>query len=307
MNENLFKVSSSPHIRGKVTTSNLMLNVIISLIPTSLAGIYFFGIRALLILIFSVCCAVFFEGLWCKLAKKEMCLSDMSAVVTGLILGLNVSSATPLFTLVVGNAVAIIIVKQLYGGLGHNFINPAMAGRAVMLICWPAIMNIFPNPFGGVDAVSSATILSGGEAIPVLDMFTGNMQGCIGEVSAVAIIIGGIYLIVTKTIKPYIPVTYILTAFVMTYLAGGDGVVGILSGGLMFGAFFMATDYVTSPLTSNGQIIMGVGLGVITTVIRIWGGYPEGVTFAILLMNAATPLIDKVTMPKRYGKERKNA
>jgi len=307
MNENLLKVSSSPHIRSRATTSGLMLNVILALLPTSVAGIYFFGLRAALILIFSVCCAVFFEGIWCVLAKKEMTLSDMSAVVTGLILGLNVSSATPLFTLVVGNAVAIIIAKQLYGGLGHNFINPAMAGRAVMLICWPVAMNIFPEPFGGVDAVTSATVLSGGEAVPVLDMFLGNMQGCIGEVSALALIVGGVYLIITKTIKPYIPVTYILTVFIMTYLAGGDGTAAILSGGLMLGAFFMATDYVTSPLTWKGQVIMGLGLGIITAVIRIWGGYPEGVTFAILLMNAATPLIDRITAPKRYGRERKNA
>jgi len=301
MNEKLYSVSSSPHIRNNDSTAKIMLKVIIALIPTSVAGIYFFGMRALLILLFSTACAVFFEALWCFLTKKDMTIGDLSAAVTGLLLGLNVSSATPLWAIVFGNAFAIIIVKQLFGGLGHNFMNPAMSARVFMLICWPATLTVFPKPFQGADAVSSATFLSGGEVPTYMNAFLGNMDGCIGEVSALAIIIGGVYLICAKVMKPDIPVIYIGTMFVITTLAGEDGLLHILSGGLMIGAFFMATDYVTSPVSRKGKIIYGIGCGVVTSVIRLWGGYPDGVSFAILLMNAATQLIDKATMPKKYG------
>lgn len=300
MSEKLLNVSSSPHIRAKTKTSHLMLSVVIGLLPTSLAGIYFFGLRALLILIFSVCCAVFFETVWCVLTKKDLSVSDFSAVITGLLIGLNVSVSVPLWAVFVANGFAIIIVKQLFGGLGCNVVNPAMAARAFMIVSWPAVMTDFPLP-GSVDAVSSATVLSGGST-SVINAFLGNTPGCIGEVSALAIIIGGIYLIATKTIKPHIPLAFIGTVFLFTYLAGENALVHILSGGLMLGAFFMATDYVTSPMTNKGKIIMGIGCGIITSVIRLWGSYPEGVTFAILLMNAATPLIDKAFKPTRYGK-----
>lgn len=300
MSEKLLNVSSSPHIRSKVKTSNLMRNVIIGLLPTSAAGVYLFGFRALLILLFSVCSAVFFEAMWCFINKKDLTISDFSACITGLLIGLNVSVSTPLWAVFVANGFAIIIVKQLFGGLGYNVVNPAMAARAFMLISWPQIMTDFPLPGGG-DAVSTATVLSGAEET-IFNAFMGNIQGCIGEVSAAAIIIGGIYLILTKTIKPYIPVAFIGTVFVFTALAGENALLQILSGGLMLGAFFMATDYVTSPATACGQIVMGVGCGILTAVIRLWGSYPEGVTFAILFMNAMTPLIDKVFVPARYGK-----
>lgn len=302
MSEKLLNVSSSPHIRDKIKTNRIMLRVVLALMPTSLAGIYFFGIRAALILIFSVCCAVFFEGAWCYLAKKRLTVGDLSSAVTGLLIGLNLSSSTPLWVIVIANGFAIIIVKELFGGLGHNVVNPAMAARAFVLICWPVILSDFPLPRGAADAVSSATVLSGG-AVSHLDAFIGNMQGCIGEVSKLSILIGGAYLILTKTIKPHIPFAFVGTVYVFTSLAGQCGIMNILSGGVMLGAFFMATDYVTSPITDMGKIVMGIGCGVITSVIRIWGGYPEGVTFAILLMNAATPLIDKIFIPKRYGKE----
>ena len=298
MSEKLMSVSSSPHIRAKIKTSCIMLRVILGLLPTSVMGIYFFGIRALFILLFSVCCSIFFEGMWCFLSKKALTISDGSAAVTGLLIGLNVSTAVPLYVIIIANGFAIIIVKQLFGGLGHNFINPAMAARAFMIICWPMALSKFPMPRGAADAVSSATVLSGG-SVSHFNAFIGNMQGCIGEVSAIAIIIGGLYLILTKTIKLHIPLSFIGTVFIFTYFAGECPVMGILSGGVMLGAFFMATDYVTSPITDLGKIIMGIGCGVITSVIRLWGSYPEGVTFAILLMNAATPLIDKALIPRR--------
>lgn len=300
MSEKLLNVSSSPHIRAKTKTSHLMLSVVIGLLPTSAAGVYFFGLRALLILIFSVCCAVFFETVWCVLTKKDLSVSDFSAVITGLLIGLNVSVSVPLWSVFVANGFAIIIVKQLFGGLGCNVVNPAMAARAFMIVSWPAVMTNFPSPFSA-DAVSSATVLSGG-SVSTINAFLGNTPGCIGEVSALAIIIGGIYLIVTKTIKPHIPLAFIGTVFLFTYIAGENALVHILSGGLMLGAFFMATDYVTSPMTNRGKIVMGIGCGIITSVIRLWGSYPEGVTFAILLMNVATPLIDKAFKPTRYGK-----
>ena len=299
--EDLLFVSSSPHIRHKDTTSKTMFNVIAALIPAVIAGVYFFGFRTLLLEVYSMLAAAFFEALYCFFAKKKLTIWDGSAMLTGLLLALCCPPSLPLWAITVGDLFAIIIVKQFFGGLGHNFVNPALAARAFMLAAWPVHMTTWTAK--ATDAVSSATPLAGG-AVSTLDAFLGNIPGCVGEVSALAILIGGIYLLVRKIIKPYIPLAYILTVFIFFTIAGKDGLQQVLLGGVFLAAFFMATDYVTSPVTAKGQIIMGIGCGLLTSIIRLGNGYPEGVTYAVLLMNAATPLIDKITVPKKYGEVR---
>ncbi len=314
-----FTVSSSPHIRNTITTNKLMLNVLIALLPTIIASAIIFGYKSLIIVLFSMISAAVFEFLWQFLLKKESSLGDFSALVTGMLIGLNMPVSVPLWAVFIGNGFAIIIVKQLFGGLGHNFMNPAMAARVFLTSSWAKHMTTWTAPLTGMadataaatssatvsDAVSSATVLTGKLNIGLLDAFLGNMPGCIGEVSALALLIGGIYLIATRTIKPWIPLAFIGTVFIFTAIAGENPLMQILSGGLFLGAFFMATDYVTSPVTAWGQIIMGIGCGIITVIIRLYSNsYPEGVSFAILLMNAATPLIDKATIPKIYGEVR---
>ena len=310
-----FTVSSSPHIRNTITTNKLMINVLIALIPTIIASAIIFGYKSLIIVLFSMISAAVFEFLWQFLLKKESSLGDFSALVTGMLIGLNMPVSIPLWAVFIGNGFAIIIVKQLFGGLGHNFMNPAIAARVFLTASWAKHMTTWTAPLTGMadataaatvsDAVSSATVLTGKLDIGLLDAFLGNMPGCIGEVSALALLIGGIYLIATRTIKPWIPLAFIGTVFIFTAIAGENPLMQILSGGLFLGAFFMATDYVTSPVTAWGQIIMGIGCGIITVIIRLYSNsYPEGVSFAILLMNAATPLIDKATIPKIYGEVR---
>ncbi|MBO4896819.1 MAG: RnfABCDGE type electron transport complex subunit D [Clostridia bacterium] len=296
--EDLLFVSSSPHIRHKDTTSKIMFNVIAALIPAVIAGVYFFGFRTLLLEVYSMLAAALFEALYCFFAKKKLTVWDGSAMLTGLLLALCSPPTLPLWAITVGDLFAVIVVKQFFGGLGHNFVNPALAARAFMLAAWPVFMTTWSDP--KVDAISSATPLAGG-AVTTLDAFLGNVPGCVGEVSALAILIGGIYLLARKIIKPYIPLAYILTVFVFFSIAGKDGLQQILLGGVFLAAFFMATDYVTIPVTAKGQIIMGIGCGLLTSIIRLGNGYPEGVTYAVLLMNAATPLIDKFTVPKKYG------
>lgn len=318
--EKRLTVSSSPHISDSAKTYKLMLNVIIALVPAVVAAAIIFGYRSLIIVFFSMFCAAFFEVLWQVLCRKEITVNDCSALVTGLLLGLNLPVDIPLWIVFVGNGFAIIIVKQLFGGLGHNFMNPAMAARVFLVASWAKHMTSFPPPISNpeavssattaatdavssatADAVSSATVLTGLK-VSYIDAFLGNIPGCIGEVSALALLIGGIYLIATRTIKPWIPLCFIGTVFVFSLFVGEDPLMQILSGGLILGAFFMATDYVTSPVTNLGQVIMGVGCGLITALIRFYSnGYPEGVSFSILLMNAATPLIDKMTAPRKYG------
>lgn len=312
-----FTVSSSPHIRDSIATNKLMRRVIVALIPTVIAATIIFGYRSLLIIMFSMISAVFFEALWQFFCKKEITINDYTALITGLLLALNLPVTIPLWAVFVGNGFAIIIVKQLFGGMGHNFMNPAMAARVFLLAAWAKPMTAWTVPLtgvgfsatgalaGGADAVSSATVLSGQIKVGLLDAFLGNMPGCIGEVSALALLIGGIILIATKTIKIYIPLSFIGTVFIFTAIAGENPLMQILSGGLFLGAFFMATDYVTSPVTKWGQVVMGIGCGLITAVIRLYSnGYPEGVSFAILLMNSATPLIEKMTTPRKYGEVR---
>jgi len=309
---NQFLVSGTPHVRSKESVQSIMRDVIIALTPATLVGIFFFGLNSLLLVLVSIASAVFFEWAYQKVMKKTVTITDLSAVVTGLLLAMNLPPSTPLWMAAAGSAFAIIIAKQLFGGLGQNFINPALAGRAFLLISYPTAMTTWSAPVGfGADAVSMATPLSylKDGVLPdesLFQLFIGQVSGCIGEVSAVALIAGGIYLIVRHVISWRIPVIYIGVVFILSMLLGRDGlgnvaVYELLVGGLMLGAFFMATDYASSPITTTGQIIYAVGCGLMTVLIRTFGGYPEGVSFAILIMNLFVPLIERFTEPKIFG------
>lgn len=321
--ESKFLVTEAPHVRARDGVRDIMLDVIIALMPALIAGTVVFGYRVAAVAAVCIGSCVFFEWLWCRLVKKPSSISDLSAAVTGLLLALNMPVTIPLWMPIIGSLFAIVIVKQFFGGIGHNFMNPALAARAFMLTSWAQAMTSWTVPFaklslGGkaaADAVSSATplaLLKSGryEGMPTyLNLFLGNAAGCIGEVSALAILIGAAYLLYRRVIKLRVPLCFILTVFVITWIFGkngwftGDALRHILSGGVLLGAFFMATDYTTTPYTPKGQIIFGIGCGIITAVIRLWGAYPEGVSYSILLMNAATPLIDRYTAPKRFGTE----
>ncbi len=328
--DNLLVVSHSPHVLGNSSVRRTMLDVIIALIPAFVAGILVFGYRAAVITVISVLSCVLFEWLWNKILKKPTTVGDLSAIVTGMLLAFNVPVTLPLWMVVIGAFFAIVIVKQFFGGIGHNFMNPALAARAFLLASWALAMTTWVAPHTAVplwntaDVVTSATPLAAyagtegtvTELPSYLNLFIGNVGGCIGETSALAILIGGIYLLARKVIRLRIPLAYLATVALGTWMfAGhdglftGDALYQILAGGVMLGAFFMATDYTTSPYTPIGQIIFGIGCGVITVLIRVWGGYPEGCSYSILLMNIVTPLIDRVTAPKRYGasKKRKEA
>lgn len=314
-----YVVTESPHIRSGNTTEGIMLDVVIALCPALIAGVIVFGMRAAVLAAVCIAASVFFEWAWCRILKKPNTTGDFSAVVTGLLLALNLPVTLPYWIAVIGALFAVIIVKQFFGGLGHNFMNPAMAARAFLLTSWAQAMTTWAKPFthvgvfGAADAVTAATPLaqlSEGGTLPTYSaLFFGNIGGCIGEVSALAILIGAVYLIYRRVIDVKIPFAYIATVAVLTFIFGGDGLFRgdalyhVLSGGLLLGAFFMATDYVTTPYTARGHIIFGIGCGVLTAVIRLWGGYPEGVTYSILLMNIASPLIDRFTVPKRFGEK----
>ncbi len=312
-------VSESPHIRQGDTTSGIMLDVIIALVPALIAGIVVFGFRSAALTAVCIVSSVFFEWGWCRLLKKPSTIGDFSAVVTGLLLALNLPVTIPFWMAVCGSLFAIVLVKQFFGGIGHNFMNPALAARAFLLTSWAQPMTTWVKPFSKVnllsnaDAITSATPLAVmkdgvGELPGYMDMFLGNMGGCVGEVSALALIVGAVYLLARRVIDIKIPASFIATVAIFTFIFGGkDGLftgdvrAHLLSGGLILGAFFMATDYATTPCTKTGQIIFGIGCGLLTSVIRIWGGYPEGVSYSILLMNVAAPLIDKYVQPKRFG------
>lgn len=310
--EKLLKVSSSPHIRAKHTVQSIMLDVIIALLPALLVGVYFFGVKAFILIVVSVVSCVAFELIWQKSTKQKITIRDLSAVVTGLLLAFNLPAEAPIYIPIVGAFVAMILAKQFFGGIGQNFINPALAGRAFLLAAYPTAMTSFAT---NVDATTSATplaLLKQGElqGLPsLMDAFIGNIGGCIGEVSAVALLLGGLYLIYKKVITWHIPTFYIGSVFVMTLLFGGNGFYesfySLMLGGVMLGAFFMATDYTTTPMTIKGQIIFAVGAGCITAVIRLFGGYPEGVSYSILLMNLLVPLIDRYVKTKRFGEVKK--
>ena len=317
-------VTESPHIRSKNTTSVIMLDVVIALMPTLIAGVVIFGFRAAMLAAVCILTAVLSEFAWCKIVKKQNTIRDFSAVVTGLLLALNLPVTMPYWMAITGTLFAIIIVKQFFGGLGHNFMNPALAGRAFLLTSWAKPMTTWVAPFskaplfGSVDAVSSATplaIMENGAELPsYIDMMLGRVGGCIGEVSTIAILIGAAYLVVRRVIDLKVPLVYLATFSVLIFVFGGkdglftgDILYHLLAGGIALGAFFMATDYTTTPYTPKGKLIFGIGCGVLTAVIRMWGGYPEGVSYSILLMNAATPLIDRFTVPRPFGvvKDRK--
>ena len=307
-------VSSSPHVRSEVGTSKIMRDVIIALIPTIIAGTYIFGIKALLIILISVISAVFSEHIWCLITKKKTTVMDGSAAVTGVLLALTLPVGVPLFIPALGSIFAIIIAKALFGGLGHNFMNPALVGRAFLVASFSQAMTTWNKPFyyKGVEAVTGATPLnilkSGGELTATYkDLFLGNTGGCIGEVCAFALIIGFIYLLIKKVIRPFATLSYLLGVGVFGVIFGyngyftGDFLVSILTGGVMLGAIFMLTDYVTSPTTDRGNIIYGLLAALITIFIRLKGGYPEGVCYSILLVNILAPQIDKLFIPKKYG------
>ncbi len=309
-------VSHAPHINGSDTVPKIMLDVIIALMPALIAGVFVFGMRALIVALTCVISSAAAEYIWCRILKKPNSTGDLSAVVTGLILALNVPASLPLWMAVIGSVFAIIIVKQFFGGIGHNFMNPALGARAFLMASWALAMTRWYTPgthlplFGVPDAVTSATPLAASSAdkFSYLTLFLGNHGGCIGETSALAILIGAAYLVIRRVIRLRVPLIFIGTVAVGTWIFGGNGglftgdpLYQILSGGLMLGACFMATDYTTSPTTPKGQIVFALGCGIITVLIRIWGGYPEGVSYSILLMNVATPLIERLTAPKRYG------
>ncbi len=297
------RLSIAPHIRSGETTSRLMLNVIIALVPCAIAGIYNFGVNALVVLAVSMVTAVAAEYLFQVIARRPVRVGDLSALVTGLILGLNLPPTAPWWMAMVGSAFAIIIVKELFGGIGSNFMNPALTARAVLLASWPVFMTNFVNPTywaEGVDAVTTATPLATG-SVATLDLLLGRIPGSIGEVSKIMILVGLAYLLITRTISWRIPVIMVATTGLLSWAFGSDPLAAVLSGGLLFGAVFMATDYTTSPMTAKGQALYAVGCGLIVAVIRAFGNYPEGVTYGILVMNVATPLIDKFIRNRVYG------
>ncbi len=309
MNKKLY-VSSSPHLHSGASTTKIMLDVIIALLPAGIMSVVLFGFRALLVIISCVISSVLFEYVFQKASKKPTTVYDLSAVVTGLLLAYNLPVSIPLWMAVIGCAAAIIVVKQCFGGIGQNFANPAIVGRIVMLVSFASAMTKFTPTIFMSDAVSSATplkLLSDGQTVDIVSLLWGNHPGTLGETCAIALIIGGIYLFIKRVISPVIPFCFMGTVFVFALLQSGFdlnyAVCQLLSGGLILGAFFMATDYTTSPINLKGKIIFAVGCGIITSCIRLWANLPEGVSYAILLMNIMVPLIERITTPKPFGWE----
>ena len=323
----LFHVSAAPHSRSPITTKSIMQDVLLALVPAGIFGIYNFGINALTVIVVTIAACVLTEYLYCKYMKKRNTIGDYSAIVTGLLLAYNLPAGFPLWMAIIGSVFAILIVKMLFGGLGQNFMNPALAARAFLLISFPVRMTAFAvekitspgamdyikHGFVAVDGVSGATPLAAmkaGESVDLLKMLIGNIGGTIGETSAIAILLGGAYLVFKKVISLRIPLTYIATVAVFAFVFGGKGfdmsfMLGhVLGGGLLLGAFFMATDYVTSPITKVGQIVFGICLGLFTGLFRLMGGSAEGVSYAIIFCNLIVPLIEKLTGQRSFGKER---
>jgi len=313
MNEQMYNVSANPHVRDKASTQSIMRDVIIALLPATVFGFWNFGVKAIINTVICILVCVLCEYAWQKLMHKKVAVSDLSAALTGLLLALNLPPEAPFWLPVIGGAFAIIVVKQVFGGLGQNFMNPALGARCFLLISFAGIMTDFSyQGFGGsFDAATSATplaALKAGEAVNVKSMFLGTTAGTIGETSAVLLLIGGIYLIARKVISWKIPVCYIVTLGLFVLLFGGHGfdlqylAAHLCGGGLMLGAFFMATDYVTSPITPKGQIVFGILLGILTGIFRLFGGSAEGVSYAIIFCNLLVPLIERFTTPAAFGK-----
>lgn len=297
----MLKVSASPHITSSLTTQKIMLMVIIALLPSLITGVIMFGLHALILSLICIMSAVAFEGVSRIIMKREQTITDLSAALTGMLLAMNLPPNLPFWEGIIGSFIAVVIVKQLFGGLGQNFANPAIVARIVLMLSFTSDMTSWSaTKYMDADAVTGATPLVSGNA-SYTDLLLGNTKGCIGEVCAAALILGGLFLIFTKIITPSAPFAFIGTVALLTLITGGDVPYQVLSGGLLLGAFFMATDYVTTPITEKGRIIFGVGCGIITFVIRQYGGYPEGVSFSILLMNIVTPYIDRFTAPKVIG------
>lgn len=299
----LLTVASSPHIKRPDTTRSIMSDVVIALAPAATYGCILFGLRALAVLITSVSVAVLCEFLWNKALKKPNSIKDMSAVVTGLLLGMNLPPTLPLWQAAIGSAAAIIVVKQMFGGLGHNFANPAIAARIILLVSFPASMTRFTEPVS--DAVTSATPLAGtAGTLSFKTLFFGMHAGSIGETSAFLLIVGGLYLVIRRVITPIIPVCFIGTVALLSLISGESVMLSVFGGGLILGAVFMATDYTTSPTTPLGKAVFAVGCGIITFVIRKFGSLPEGVSYSILLMNILVPHINRFTLSKPFGFEK---
>ena len=305
-----FVVSGTPHVRSKESIQSIMRDVIIALVPATAAGIYYFGLRALILIVAAIISAVFFEWLYEKITKKPVTINDLSAVVTGLLLAMNLPASAPVWVAIVGSAFAIIFAKQLFVGLGQNFINPALAGRAFLLASYPTEMTTWVVPNGlAADAATYATPLAqlknGTLDASLGQLVMGQVGGTIGETCAIALIIGGIYLLYKHVISWKIPVIYIATVFILFAVIGRHGMrmplQEIFAGGVMLGGIFMATDYASSPVTPKGQVIFAVGAGLLTYLIRTFGGYPEGVSYSILIMNCCVPLIERFTEPTIFG------
>lgn len=317
-NKHTLTISASPHVRHGENTCRIMTDVLIALSPAMVGSVIFFGFRTLLVMLVSVVGAVFFEWGYRRLMKKDCTIGDCSAAVTGVLVAMICPPTVPLWIVIIGDFFAIVVVKQLFGGIGKNFVNPALAARA-FLFSWPVAMNtwIAPNGAGrlfaaNVDAVTEATALANlhGGLMPtqdLLSLFMGNVPGCLGETSVLLLLLGAAYLLVRRVISPRIPLCFLGTVAVLTFLfpQGNDRLAWmaaqLFSGGLMIGAWFMATDYATSPVTKWGQIIYGVGCGLITVLIRYFGAYTEGVTYGILMMNVCVTLLDKIGVPRRFG------
>ena len=305
MSETLYHVSANPHVRDNGSTQKIMLDVIIALLPATIFGIYIFGASAALTVAISVATCVVVEYIYQKLMKQPITLGDLSAALTGLLLALNLPSGAPFWMPILGGIFAIIVVKQVFGGLGQNFMNPALGARCFLMISFAARMTTFT--YDGVTTATPLAVMEQGKSVDVMKSFLGFVPGTIGETSALLLIIGGAYLVFKKVISPIIPCVYVAVVAIFVLIFGGHGfdlsymAAQIFSGGLMLGAIFMATDYSTSPMTVRGGVIFAVGIGLITMCIRLWGAYPEGMSFAILIMNACVPLINKYVKPKRFG------
>lgn len=315
-----FLVTHSPHIRHCDTTRGIMADVIIALLPAAVAGCYIFGWSSLWVILTCVITAVLAEYICRKVMKRQNTIGDLSAVVTGLLLALNLPPEFPLWMAAIGSIIAIVVIKQMFGGIGHNFANPAIAARVALIVSFPTAMTTWTAPFGStaetttsattgevVDVLTSATPLSSdaikASSYSITELFFGQHPGCIGETFSLLLIVGGIYLVIRRVITPTVPICFVGTVAICSFIAGENPLYMILSGGLLIGAIFMATDYTTSPANWKGKIIFGVGCGLITFLIRHFGYLPEGVSYAILLMNILTPHINKITAPKPFGME----
>ncbi len=303
-----FDTSSSPHIRARDDAQSIMWWVVIALLFPCASAVYFFGARAIVLIVFTTAVAIGTEAAFQRVLGKPITIKDGSAAVTGVLLALILPPALPLWMAAVGAIVAIALVKQLFGGLGYNIFNPALAARAVLLASWPVAMTTWTQPLDAVTAATPLFLMKMGQPVPdYLTLFLGNRAGSLGETSALMILIGAAILFWRKIIDWPIPVAYIGTVYGLSLILGKDPLFHVISGGLLLGAFFMATDYVTAPVTTMGRLIFGVGCGIMTVLIRLYGGFPEGVNYSILLMNILTPLIDTYARPRLFGEIKKHA